>query len=98
MTLIDWPGLARNALWIVGLAVAFAAASHASWRAPLRGGGLRQELSDPAFLVPVSAGLLLVTVSLACGATLIWERALWAAASTGFCWHIFALLREQRAK
>ncbi|MGE5603124.1 MAG: hypothetical protein ACM30E_08735 [Nitrososphaerales archaeon] len=95
---IEWMGVARNALWIVGLAVAFAAASHASWRASERGGGLRREWGKSAFLIPISAGLHLVTASLAWGAALVWERVLWTAASIAFLWCIFELLRRQRAK
>ena len=94
----DWPGLARNALWILGLGVTLAAASHASWHAACRRKRFGRELGGPAFLIPVSAGLLLVTVSLAWAATLVLERGLWAAMSMGFFWHIFELLRHQRAK
>lgn len=98
MDLINWADLARNALWILGLSVAFAAASHASWHASARGERLRAQLGDPAFLIPVSAGLLLVTVSLAWGATLVWERWLWVASCAGFFWHILMLRRQGRAR
>lgn len=98
MDVLAWPDLARNAMWIVGLALVLAAVSHASWRASVRGEGLRGALGDPAFLIPVSAGLLLVTASLGWGATFVWERGLWAASSIALSWHIFELIRRQRAR
>lgn len=94
MDTIMWPGLARSALWIVGLAVAVAVASHASWRASQ--GGVCREPGPVAWLAPMSAGLLLVTISLAWGATTAWERSLWAASSLALSWPILDSLRRQR--
>ena len=86
-------------MWILGLGVALAAASHARGLAPAyRRERFGRELGDPAFLIPLSAGLLLVTVSLAWAATFVWERGLWTVMSIGLFWHIFELLRHQRAK
>ena len=36
MNLIDWPALARNALWILGLSIVLAAWSYVSWLAARR--------------------------------------------------------------
>jgi hypothetical protein len=77
MALIDWPSLARNALWIVGLSVVLAAWSYTSWLAARREVRLRQAIGWPAFEAVTSAGLALFSASLAWGATRSWERLLW---------------------
>lgn len=77
MALIDWPALARNALWILGLSVVLVAWSYTSWLAARRGVRLWQAIGWPAFETAASAGLALFSVSLAWGATQSWERLLW---------------------
>ncbi len=84
-------------MWIAGLGIVLAAASHASWRAALDGTRLAQQLRAPAFRLPASAGLILVTVSMLWGATPAWERALWAACSIVLAWQAVELLRRGAA-
>lgn len=86
MELIDWPFVARNALWILGLSIALAAWSYTSWWAARRRARLRQALGLPLFQVPFSAGLTLFAASLAWGATRWWERGLWILLGLAFVW------------
>ena len=87
MDLIDWPGVIRNVLWIVGLSVALAAFSYISWWGAAQGLRLRRSpgaaaLSDPlfsrhvAFLRQAWPGAPRVGGSAACGSC-------WASRSCG---------------
>ena len=96
MELIDWPYVARNALWLLGLSVAFAAWSHSSWRAAVHGQRLRQTLEQPLFVVPFAAGMLLLAASLAWGATRGWERLLWVSLGLWFAWELAVGVRRAR--
>ncbi len=86
MELIDWPGVARNALWIVGLSIVVAAWSHARWWAAMRGVKLRHMLEWPRVQAPVSAGFVLFCISLAWSAGRGWERGLWILLGISFAW------------
>lgn len=94
MDLIDWPYVARNALWIVGLSIALAAWSHTGWWAGVQGQRLRDAVARPSFGIPFSAGLLLFSASLAWGATRGWERLLWAGLALWFAWELVAGVRR----
>lgn len=95
--LIDWLGLARNALWILGLSIVLAAWSYAVWWAPVSHHGLRRALARAAFQAPFNIGLLLFSVSLAWGSTRLWERLAWIALSVAFAWQVFLAVRSNRA-
>jgi hypothetical protein len=84
MNLIDWPSLARNALWILGLSIVLAAWSYVSWLASQRKVRTWRATSWSAFEVPAAAGLTLFAASLAWGATRTWERLLWIALALAF--------------
>ncbi len=90
MDLIDWPGVARNALWILGLSIALAAWSHIRWWAALRQLKVRRVLEWPRFQAPFSAGLTLFCISLAWSATRWWERGLWILLGIAFAWQLAA--------
>jgi hypothetical protein len=64
MDLIDWLGVARNALWILGLSIVLAAWSHLRWWAMSRQIKLRRAWEWPRFQAPFSAGLILFCISL----------------------------------
>lgn len=98
MDLINWPGLARNALWILGISIALAAWSYTSWRASVHDVRLRRALQRPRFQVPFSAGWTLFCVSLAWGATRWWERSLWIVLALAFLWQVLALSRQAAAR
>jgi len=86
MDLIDWPFVARNALWILGLSIALAAWSYTSWWAAGRRVRTRRALGLPLFQIPFSAGLTIFSASLAWGATRWWERVLWILLGLAFVW------------
>jgi hypothetical protein len=90
MELIDWPGVARNALWIVGLSIALAAWSYTRWWASGHKRKGRSALDGPRFQVPFSAGLILFCISLAWSATRGWERGVWLLLGVAFGWQAIA--------
>lgn len=77
MDAIDWPALARGALWVFGLSVALGALSHVRWAAKREGVPLRKALSWDSFLAPFCAGLALFAAGLAWGASRLWETLAW---------------------
>ncbi len=88
MELIDWPGVARNTLWIIGLSIALAAWSHLRWWAHRRQIKVRHALESPRFQIPFNIGLILFCISLAWSATRWWERGLWILLGAAFTWQI----------
>ncbi len=96
MALIDWAGVARNALWILGLSLTLAAWSYASWQASVRRSGLRRALSRASFQASFNLGLLLFSCGLAWSATRVWERAAWIALALAFAWQLVVAVRQLR--
>lgn len=100
--LIDWAGVARNALWILGLSIALAALSDAGWWATTRAGraargaSWRQAFGRPGFRVAVAAGMTLFAASLAWSATRWWERSLWVLLGVLFTWQAFLSWRMSK--
>jgi hypothetical protein len=87
--MIDWPYVARNALWILGLSIALAGASYARWWAAGKDGAgqrvrWRVTWGLPVFTLPFAAGMTLFCTSLAWGSTRWWETALWALLGVAF--------------
>ena len=96
MNLIDWPSLARNALWILGLSIVLAAWSYVSWLAAQRKVRTWRAPAGRSFEVPAAAGLMLFAVSLAWGATRTWERLLWIVLALAFLAQFVLGWREAR--
>jgi hypothetical protein len=96
MDLIDWPSLARNALWILGLSVVLAAWSYVAWLAARRGVRTRRALEWPVFVVPASSGLMIFAISLAWGATRTWQGVLWIVLAAAFLAQVAQGWREAR--
>lgn len=94
MDLIDWPGVARNALWIVGLSIGLAALSYASWWAKEHGLRMREALGRPFFTVPFAVGMAAFSISLAWSAVRWWERGLWIMLAAAFLWQLAADARR----
>lgn len=86
--MIDWYGVFRNALWVVGLAVALAAFSYTEWWRHLQTPrqSLRQALSGPGFQVTFSLGMVLFCTGLALSSKRWWEIAAWAVLGVLFAW------------
>lgn len=99
MSSIDWFGVFRNALWILGLAIALASVSYADWRRRLYQPpmGLRSALGQPSFQAAWSLGLLLFCAGLALSDGPWWQTLAWAALALAFLYlGGSALLRARR--
>jgi hypothetical protein len=82
--MIDWINVAFNALWIVGLSVALAALSYASWEAGMLREKMAVRLRRPAYQVALAAAGLLFCLGLAGTADALWKSLLWLALAAGF--------------
>lgn len=96
MDALDWPALARGALWIGGLGCSLAALSYVRWAAQRRGVPLRTALGWDAFLAPFWSGLVLFSLGLAWGAEAGWQRWAWIGLALLFAWQ--ALLSARLAR
>jgi hypothetical protein len=100
MNAIDWPGLARGALWIIGLSCSLAAFSHMRWTAQRMGVPLRSALGWDSFLAPFFGGLVLFAFGMAWGAAELWEIAAWLILAALLVWQVVASIcnfrRESR--
>jgi hypothetical protein len=76
--MIDWWGLVRNTLWILGLSVCLAALSMLSYRARVEQVRLRDLLNEPRSQLVPAAGLLLF-----CLGILVTSRTWWQAFLAG---------------
>jgi len=97
VALIDWTGVARNALWILGLSIALAAWSYATWQAHVLRCGLRRALARRAFQAPFNLGMFLFAVGLAWSASRLWERIAWLVLAVAFAWQVGVALWHDRA-
>lgn len=86
--MIDWYGVLRNALWIVGLATALAAFSYTDWQRSLQTPkpSLRQALGSAGFQAAFSLGMVLFCAGLALGSDRVWEIVAWAVLGLLFAW------------
>ncbi len=75
--MVDWAGVLKNAVWVVGLAVLLAAGSLASWEARRAGIRFAAILGQPGYMAAASAGLALFALGLALTSDRVGERALW---------------------
>jgi protein-S-isoprenylcysteine O-methyltransferase Ste14 len=76
--MIDWWGLARNSLWILGLSVCLAALGMVSYRARAEQIHLREAISKPGSQLALASGLLLF-----CLGTLATSRTWWEGLLSG---------------
>ncbi len=95
--MIDWWGLAHNALWVVGLAVILAACSTASYGSQRTGVRLRQELGGPGFQMLFDAGMALVCLGLLFSSRTWWQQALWGLLAAVYTSQV-AWLKWRRAR
>lgn len=93
---IDWPALARGFLWVLGLSISLAAASHVRWAAKRAGVPLRNAIVWDSFLAPFFAGLVLFAAGQAWGAGRVWETIVWVALSLLFAWQVALAIRGAR--
>jgi small-conductance mechanosensitive channel len=76
--MIDWFNLAANALWIIGLALALAAVSHASWQAAQHHEKLRTWLGQPSYQIYFDLAAVLFCLGMAATSRRVWEIILWS--------------------
>ena len=76
--MIDWFSLFANSLWILGLAVALATFSYASWQASILNQRTRLQLMSPGSLTAFSAAGLLFCAGLAATSDRILEVIIWS--------------------
>ena len=104
--MIDWAGLAFNALWVLGAAVILAALSFSyyealrlrSGQAQRRGERLQAQLSAPGFQTWLSVGLILISLGLALIGPRWWERVLWGLLCAASAWQLWTAWRDWRAE
>jgi len=75
--MINWLSLAFNSLWILGLALALAAFSYASWQASLRKEKLGYRLRQPNIQNWLNIAFALFCFGLAGTSKTWWEIVLW---------------------
>ncbi len=95
MDLIDWVGVAKNALWILGLAIMLAAFSYADWWAATNHARLRTVLGAPIFQTPFNLGLTLFAAGLASTSRTWWEIGAWIVLGLLFAWQTIASWRSR---
>jgi hypothetical protein len=93
---IDWAALGRGVLWVLGLSISLAAASHVRWAAKRAGVPLRNAIGWDSFLAPFFSGLTLFAVGLALGAARLWERIAWAILALLLAWQAILAARISR--
>ena len=74
--MLDWFNLVGNALWIIGLALALATVSYASWEAWLYRENLAARLTVPKQSILYLAGVLFCS-GLGATSSTTWEVVLW---------------------
>ena len=98
--MIDWLRVAFHALWVLGSALILAAFSHANWLAHTRNtrtARMRQLLSAPAFQLPFSIGLGIISCSLFLLSQGWLEHVLWAILTIIFTWQAWNSSSSQHA-
>lgn len=76
--MIDWFSLLVNSFWIIGLALALASLSYASWQASLNRQKTWNIIKEPGYLTSFSIAALLFCAGLAGTSDTTWETVLWA--------------------
>jgi len=77
--MIDWAGVAKGALWVLGLATLLATCSRAHWLSGRQHVRFRTVLASPVLQMACAAGLALLCAGLFFSARTVWERTAWAA-------------------
>lgn len=96
--MIDWYSLAANSLWILGLALALATFSYASWQASFYHERTRDRLKRPGTMIVFSAAAVLFCAGLATTSDSTLEIVLWSVLGVLFIVQIVALFRQKRAE
>jgi hypothetical protein len=96
--MIDWLNLFSNSLWILGLALALATLSYASWEASLHKEKFRSRLNRAPIQAALSLAGVLFCAGLAATSDSTLEIVLWAALAAAFAAQIVVLGVQGRRK
>ena len=96
--MIDWPFLAINFLWVLGLSTILAAFSYHNWLRQELGRPLGAELRERTWRMAIGAGVSLVGLSIAVmpRSERWWTRLLALAVSFGGAWMAVQMRRANR--
>ena len=92
--MIDWIMVGSNTLWILGLAIALAALSYASWQSWATHEPFRQTLSRPSFQAVLNLAGLLFCLGLAATSSVLWQAVIWLLLAALFLWRTWTSLRK----
>lgn len=92
--MVEWSMLALNGLWVLGAAAILAAGGLSCYEAQRRGERLCVRLIAPGFRLPLTVGLLLISLSAALSGPRWWERVLWGLLCVVSVWQFWATWRE----
>ncbi len=97
--MIDWVGVALNAVWIAGLAIVLAAFSYHDWLARETDRRLRDVLALPSWKLTFFGGMLLACVGFAYGLSdRWWQKVIWMILALSFAYELMLLWRQGRPK
>lgn len=89
--MIDWSGLASNALWILGCAIGLATLSYASWQASVYGEKFTARLKQVPIQISLNIAGLLFSAGLAATSDATLETILWIGLAVAFAVQVILL-------
>jgi threonine/homoserine/homoserine lactone efflux protein len=95
--MVDWAGMGKTALWVLGLAIILATWSWNEWWARVHKRSLRSVLGEARFQVPLSIGLFVFCVGMALSENTLWKTAVWAVLALLFAWQGVQTWRSRHA-
>jgi len=96
--MVEWSSLVFNGLWVLGAAVIVAVFSLSTYEARCRGRQLWVQLSLPGFRLPMTVGLVLISLGAALIGPRWWERVLWGLFCILSVWQLRTDWQEWKAK
>jgi hypothetical protein len=88
--MIDWFNLLANSLWVLGLALALALVSYASWLASQRALPLRIVLAQPPLPWGLDLAGALFALGMGLAGVVLWQKIVWLCLAAVFivlaCW------------
>ncbi len=96
--MIDWLNLFANSLWILGLALALATFSFASWQASLNHEKLRVQFDRANIMNAFNLAGIFFCAGLAATSRRWWEIAIWIVLSVAFAVQIVMSVVKDRRK
>ena len=90
--MIDWVNLFGNALWVIGLAVALAGLSYASWQASISGQKFTRVLNQSGYSLVFAVSGFLFSTGLAVTSFGDWRFLVWTVIALAFLAYIVYLL------